>query len=231
MIDSSVRTFFFQWTRNPAEVGSIVPSSRLLAEAMAGQVDGLQDGIVVEIGAGTGTVSQALLDAGVQPKRLLIVEQNARLAEFLCRRFPGIRVACGDASRLVSIARRESLARVAAVVSGLPFLLIGERKRYAILKQAFDVMGGDGRFVQFTYGLLSPVPRPLMSRLGLKAQRTNHVWFNLPPASIWRFERIRPPSERRQSSPGPDRLTASRNIRAKESGVDGQRGAIPCCPG
>lgn len=193
MLDSSVRMFFFQWARNPIEVGSVVPSSGLLAEAMAGQIAGLRDGTVVELGAGTGTVTRALLESGIRPGRLLVVERNVRMAEFLCGRFPGIRVACGDASRLTAIVRRQGVGKVAAVISGLPFLLIGERKRYAILKQAFEVMEGDGRFVQFTYGLLSPVPRSLISRLGLDAKRMNHVWFNLPPASIWRFERARRP--------------------------------------
>jgi len=97
MLNPSVRTFLRQWVHHPGEMGAVIPSSSLLAEAMAKQLGGLGNGTVIELGAGTGTVTQALLGAGVRQDRLLIVERNPPMAAFLRQRFPGVRVIEGDA--------------------------------------------------------------------------------------------------------------------------------------
>jgi phosphatidylethanolamine/phosphatidyl-N-methylethanolamine N-methyltransferase len=192
VLDSAVRTFLRQWTRHPGQIGAVAPSGRLLAGAMAKELGRLGNGTVIELGAGTGTVTRALLAAGVHRDRLLIIERNPQMAEYLRRRFPGARVVEGDAFRLKDVVPEKERGRVAAIVSGLPLLLIREAKRYALLKQAFELLGDGRPFVQFTYGPLSPVPRPVLRRLHLSATRVDLVWRNLPPATVWRFHRLPP---------------------------------------
>lgn len=209
MLDPAVHTFLRQWARHPSQIGAVVPSGRLLARVMAGELGPLGNGTVIELGAGTGTVTRALLAAGVRRDRLLIVERNPQMAEYLRRRFPGARVIEGDAFRLKEVVPAEERNRVAAIVSGLPLLLIRDAKRYALLKQAFEFLGDGRPFVQFTYGPLSPVPRPVLKRLGLSATRVDLVWRNLPPATVWRFHRL----------PLPARHAAARTRRPRSSGA------------
>ena len=194
--------FLSRWLRNPLRMGSVVPSGRPLAEALARQIDGRTEGTVVELGAGTGIVTEALIDSGVRPERLLVMEYDNRMAEHLRRRLRGIRVVEGDASRLGEIAREASIARVAAVVSSLPFLFMNARQQCAILRSAFRLMANEGPFVQFTYGPFPPVSEPIVRRLKLGVSRADYVWLNLPPAAIWRYERIGEPDRRLQTAFG-----------------------------
>ena len=48
---------------------------------------------------------------------------------------------------------------IAAVVSSLPLLNQPPALRAKLIEDAFALMGPDGVFVQFTYGLASPIPR------------------------------------------------------------------------
>ena len=194
--------FLSRWFCNPLRTGAIMPSGRPLAEALARQIDGRTEGMVVELGAGTGIVTEAIIDSGVRPERMLVVEYDSRMAEHLRRRLRGIRVVEGNASRLGEIAREASITRVAAVVSSLPFLFMNVRQQCAILRSAFRLMANEGPFVQFTYGPVQPVSEPIVRRLKLGVSRADHVWLNLPPATIWRYERIGEPDQRLRTAFG-----------------------------
>ncbi len=73
------RKFLAAWVRAPLRMGAIIPSSKSLARAMAKQVDPDQPGMVIELGAGTGAITQALLDSGLAPSRMLVIERDPQL--------------------------------------------------------------------------------------------------------------------------------------------------------
>jgi phosphatidylethanolamine/phosphatidyl-N-methylethanolamine N-methyltransferase len=187
----SVRTFLRQWFRDPVKMASVTPSGRELTRLM---VDQLLDGRprVVEVGAGTGVFTRALLDRGVPSAQLLVVEINPELAEFLRRRFPGVAVACADARHLDVLAADHGLladGKLDAVVSGLGMLTMSSELRCDILRAAFAALGENGRFIQFTYGPKSPVRRRELEALGLRARRAGFALRNLPPATVYVYER------------------------------------------
>src|SRR6478672_11312051 len=117
--------FLKRWLRRPFAMGAVVPSGRLLAEAMAcrtvSEIQG-HDGHVIELGAGTGQVTKALLAAGIPGDRLALVERDPELAAFLRRHFRGPKIIEGDAARLPRLLAAHGVDRVAAVVSSLPLL-------------------------------------------------------------------------------------------------------------
>ena len=189
----SIRTFLRQWLRDPVKMASVTPSGRQLARLMVAQ---LPEGCsrVVEIGAGTGAFTRALLDHGVAPSQLLVVEINPDLANFLRARFPGVTVACADACHLDTLAEEHGLlaeGKLDAVVSGLGMLSMNSGLRIAILRAAFAALADDGRFVQFTYGPASPVRRRERDALGLRVKRAGSAMRNLPPASVYVYQRLR----------------------------------------
>ena len=189
----SIRTFLRQWLRDPVKMASVTPSGKQLANLMVAQ---LPPGAsrVVEIGAGTGVFTRALLDAGIAPAQLLVVEINPHLAEFLRERFPGVTVACADAMHLDTLVR-EQAARAGgkpdAIVSGLGMLSMSSELRCGILRAAFAALGERGRFIQFTYGPFSPVRRRERDMLGLRVQRAGFALRNLPPANVFVYQRLR----------------------------------------
>lgn len=184
--------FLKRWLRRPFAVGAVVPSGRLLAEAMArttfAEMKG-HEGHVIELGAGTGEVTKALLAAGIPADRLALVERDPELASFLRRHFAGPRIVEGDAARLPKILSEQGIGSVAAVVSSLPLLSLPADVVRGIVEGVFDALPRGGALVQFTYGPAQPVPRSLSQALRLVGTRGPRIWRNMPPAVVWTFRR------------------------------------------
>ena len=179
--------FMRAWFDNPATTGAVSPSGRFLARSMAARVDPQDEGLVVELGPGTGPVTQALIARGIAEERLVLVEYDADFCQLLAQRFPRAKVIQGDARHLSDTLADKIDAPVAAVVSSLPLLNLPDAQRLALLEEAFALMGGKGRFVQFTYGVISPMPRDPKdcASVAFTAQASAPVWLNLPPARVW----------------------------------------------
>ncbi|MGL5167670.1 MAG: class I SAM-dependent methyltransferase [Afipia sp.] len=182
--------FFWSWTSDPLRVAAIAPSGESLARVMTREI-GPSDGPVLELGAGTGVFTRALLAQGVRESDLTLVEYGSDFMRMLQMRFPQARVLWMDASQLGQY-KLFPEANVGAVVSGLPLLSMSPRKVMSILTGAFGTMRPTGAFYQFTYGPRCPVPRPILDRLGLKAARVGGTVRNLPPAAVYRITRRQP---------------------------------------
>lgn len=188
----SFLTFLRHWFRDPVKMASVTPSGRQLAHLMVAQLPPDCER-VVELGAGTGVFTRALLEAGIQPSRLLVVEINPGLTGFLRDRFPDVTVACADARHLDALADEQGLlagGKADAVVSGLGMLSMNSALRCEILRAAFAVLGDEGRFIQFTYGPFSPVRQREREVLGLRVRRGGFALRNLPPANVFVYQRI-----------------------------------------
>lgn len=183
--------FFRQWLKNPARMASVVPSGRHLARMMvAAMPDDARH--VIELGAGTGVITEALLRHGVAPTQLLAVEMNASLHDLLLRRFPQAHVLCADARHLGElVARCGSFATAGAdvVLSSLGLLAMPPQLQREILAAAFAVLRPGGVFVQYTYGPFSPLDQRVRDELGLRCTRFGRVWRNLPPARVFVYRR------------------------------------------
>jgi phosphatidylethanolamine/phosphatidyl-N-methylethanolamine N-methyltransferase len=177
--------FLRQWLKDPLKIGAIAPSSRELAAAMAHLVPPESTAPVVELGGGTGVITQALLDAGISAERLIVVERDDALHGLLARRFRDVRILLGDAADLRALLEPLGITQVGAVVSGLPLLAMRESVRDRIIESSFGLLAPGAPFIQFTYGLASPIPR----RLGIRGEVKRRILNNLPPASVWLYYR------------------------------------------
>jgi phosphatidylethanolamine/phosphatidyl-N-methylethanolamine N-methyltransferase len=184
--------FLKRWLRRPLAMGAVVPSGPLLAKALAltaaREIQG-REGHVIELGAGTGKVTKALLAAGIAPERLALVERDPELAAFLRRHFRGPRIIEGDAARLQRLLAGEGVSKVATVVSGLPLLSLPGDVVTGIVHGVFEALPRGAALVQFTYGPAPPVPKALRESLHLVGAHGRRIWRNVPPAVIWTFRR------------------------------------------
>ncbi|HLJ63366.1 MAG TPA: phosphoethanolamine methyltransferase, partial [Stellaceae bacterium] len=187
---SETAFFLSRWIKAPLRVGAVAPSSRYLGRTMAHEVDMKSALPVIELGGGTGSITQALLETGLAPEKLIVVERDARLHARLRERFPGPTILHGDAASLVALLRPLGITAASTVVSGLPLLSMPRWLRREIINQAFTLLGEDGALLQFTYSFASPVAA---RELKLEARLAARVWLNFPPAAIWRFRRHAPP--------------------------------------
>jgi phosphatidylethanolamine/phosphatidyl-N-methylethanolamine N-methyltransferase len=173
--------FIGSWIKKPLSMGAVTPSSKALARVMARYVDPDGNGPVIELGPGTGPVTEALVTCGVDPSRLVLVEFNPTFCGLLQQRFPDATVVHADAYRL-----RESLGSLtrheaAAVVSGLPLMTKPLRMRMRLLREALALLQPNAPFVQFTYAVVPPIPK----LAGIKVEASERIWRNMPPARVW----------------------------------------------
>jgi phosphatidylethanolamine/phosphatidyl-N-methylethanolamine N-methyltransferase len=178
--------FFRQWLRSPKSMGSIIPSSKYLARALAEEVTWRPGQYIVELGGGTGAITQGLIDRGIPRENLVVVELEPALFEHLRRRLPGSVVIQGDATKLDDILKRQGIEDVGAVISGLPMVGMPFEFQRAIIQQAFAVQKPGSFVLQYSYSPVSPVPE---KRLGIDAKIVRWVPLNVPPAFVWRYRR------------------------------------------
>jgi len=152
--------FIRSWFEKPLSTGAVMPSSKALARTMANYVDPLSKGPVIELGPGTGPVTEALVQRGVDPKRLVLVEFNPDFC-------------------LLGTSLREPAA---AMVSGLPLVTKPLRTRLRLISDAMGLLAPGAPFIQFTYAMVPPIPKELS---GIRAEPSDTIWLNLPPARVW----------------------------------------------
>jgi phosphatidylethanolamine/phosphatidyl-N-methylethanolamine N-methyltransferase len=184
-LDDEVR-FLRSWIEKPLHVGAVMPSGRVLARTMAQYVDAHSQGPVIELGPGTGAITNALIAHGIEQKRLVLVEYNPGFCALLRDRYPQATVVQGDAYAL-----RDSLwdvlsAPASAVVSGLPLVTRPMLTRLKLIRDAFAAMAPGSPFVQFTYSVAPPIPRSLP---GVSTEASERIWMNLPPARVWVYRK------------------------------------------
>lgn len=182
-----VGLFLRRWMANPLQMGSVVPSSPALGRRIAALVERSGDEVVVELGAGTGAITRALLAGGVPAERLVVVEIVPDMAQHLARAFPGVTVVQGDAFALPEALPAALKGRIGTAICGIPLVLlpIEQQRRFVAAVEA--VAPGRG-FLLYTYCITSPLP---YRALGLTAKREVWTPMNFPPASVWHYQPAR----------------------------------------
>jgi phosphatidylethanolamine/phosphatidyl-N-methylethanolamine N-methyltransferase len=186
---TSFFTFGSELLNNPRPVGSAVPSSRFLARRIAGFLPRSPKGYVVELGAGTGAITSALLDHGIPGGRVVAVERSATMVRLLQRRFPSVNVAFGDAAQLRSLLSSHFGANgceVSHIVSSLPLRSLPEDDVASIIAEIQHVLHKNGKLLQYTYDLRRMPHRALA---GFQRCHTTVVWANFPPARVDVFQK------------------------------------------
>jgi phosphatidylethanolamine/phosphatidyl-N-methylethanolamine N-methyltransferase len=169
----------------PKNVGAIAPSSPALAKAIAGQVDPKRPGPVLELGPGTGVVTEALIERGVAEDRLIAIEYDPEFAALVAKRFPRARVIRGDAFAFAELLDGTVDQPYSAIISGLPLLNFPVETRRKLIESALDRLQPGAPYIQFSYGTNPSIPAT--DRYTVK--RAALVWKNLPPARVWVYRK------------------------------------------
>lgn len=171
----------------PKNVGAIVPSSPALARAIAGGIDLNRTGPILELGPGTGVITQSILERGIAPERLTLIEYDTEMAAHLAHRFPRTHVVQGDAFDLErTLGGRHGDQLFSAIVSGLPLLNFPVTLRNSYMAGLIDRLEHGAPVIQFSYGTQAPVEAPP----GCAVSRAALVWANIPPARVWIYRKL-----------------------------------------
>ena len=181
-------TFMKRWCAHPFRLGSLVPSSKALARFIASEAlkELEPEDQVLELGAGTGRFTRALLEAGLSGNRLICMELDRKLAHYLTQQFPQARIVQGNAAFLENLIPTIFHKKVGVVISGLPMLSLPDVVQEKILHSCLALLRDRGKILQFTY---SPFSSINAQRFGMEKKRLRWVWGNLPPANVWCYTR------------------------------------------
>jgi phosphatidylethanolamine/phosphatidyl-N-methylethanolamine N-methyltransferase len=168
----------------PKSIGAIMPSSPQLAAAIARQIDPAL-GPVLEVGPGTGVISQAILDQGVRPENLTLLEYDEDLAAHVAARCPAVRVIQGDAFALDHTLGARHAQPFGAIVSCIPLLNHPVTRRKSYMDGLVRRLAPGAPLIQFSYGAHAPVVPPP----GFSVVRAALVWANIPPARVWVYRK------------------------------------------
>jgi phosphatidylethanolamine/phosphatidyl-N-methylethanolamine N-methyltransferase len=180
--------FMQEWLANPQGMGAVAPSSPKLAATMAQWLPTDPESFVLELGPGTGVVTEALLQRGLRQEKLVAIEQNSNMSRVLREKFPRAQIINGDAWKLDDLLRRrrEPVEKVGAVISSLPLLNFPHAEAERLAEKIRAVLVPGGKWVQFTYRIHRLRPRGTTS---FQFHATKVVWFNLPPARVSVFQK------------------------------------------
>ncbi|WP_372422372.1 class I SAM-dependent methyltransferase [Salinarimonas chemoclinalis] len=184
-LDDEAR-FLRSWIERPLVTGAVTPSGKLLARTMAAYVDAHAPGPVIELGPGTGPVTDALVDRGIEQERLVLVEFNPDFCRLLRHRFPRATVIQGDAYDIRTTVSELLAEPAVATISSLPLFTKPVEQRLALLRAAHDLSRPGAPFIQFTYAVVPPIPKHPSEYTATPSQR---IWLNLPPARVWVYRR------------------------------------------
>ena len=203
----NLKTFVAEAFTDFSTVAAISPSSRFLATAMLEPLVLAKSRVVLELGAGTGAITHALLDQLSPDATLLVFEINPRFFECLRRSISDPRVVLINSSveTLDAELRRRGLHRVDAVVSSLGLAFMPERQRHALFERLVPFLHAGSVFTQFQYIHGMQFQEGRLRRLDLRTLLHRYfasvqmriVWRNLPPAFVFACSSQTPEGKRR----------------------------------
>ncbi|MFZ0219995.1 MAG: rRNA adenine N-6-methyltransferase family protein [Candidatus Aquirickettsiella sp.] len=179
--------FLYEAVMHPCRVGALFPSSKRLAYSLTQQIAANPSGLVVELGAGTGAITAALINQKNLFRQLIVIERSAKLSNHLAQRFPKLNIIQGDARQLHQLINQSTSAPIQAIVSSLPLRTLSPSIVKKIGAEINHVLIKGGLYIQYTYSLWG---KPLCPSSQLKLIHQQWVWQNLPPARIdvFRYE-------------------------------------------
>ena len=184
--DSEIR-FIKNWIDQPRAVGAVLPTSASTARKMASLINEASDNPILELGPGTGAITQAILDRGIHPHNLLSVEYSKGFLPNLRKTFPEVRFYHGDAFNLDTVLPNLGDKKFDAVLSGLPLLNFPVESRVRLLEDLLDRLSPGRPVVQFSYGPKSPIPPNFTT---YTVEPLDWMMRNVPPARLWVYRRV-----------------------------------------
>jgi len=180
--------FLREWLVNPQRTGSVAPSSPQLGAAMARWLPRNPESFVLELGPGTGAVTDALLKHGLREDRLIAIEHNPTLAKLLQKKYPRARIIAGDAWEMDTLLAElpQPISAVGAVISSLPLLNFPKAQADALAEKIRAVLEPRGRLVQYSYHIVKDRSRGTDD---FRLLASKIVWWNFPPARVHVFQK------------------------------------------
>ncbi len=183
----SKRTFIKEFFDKKGMVGSVVPSSRFLTQMMMRQINFDDCKLIVELGPGTGVITDEIIKKLKPKTQLLVIELNDTFYNDLKNRIldPRFDIKKGCATDLSAFMNSLNLDKADYIISSLPLAVLPSNLRKRIVLDIKNNLNTDGKFIQFQYTLQSlRLFKKVFKKVAIK-----HCLLNVPPAFVYTCHR------------------------------------------
>ncbi len=192
-------SFWKSLSNDFGRVGAVMPSSRYLGRAMASVASRVSTSGVLEVGAGTGAITDHLLRVGeaandegaldydsIPASQLILVERCELMSDVLRKKYASActKVLCMDVQ---SVDVERLPFRPDLIVSSVPFFSLPPADRESIMRKYIELLPVGGHVLQYTYNLNVSFFKRFE---GLKLVSRRTVLRNVPPAQVLLLRRV-----------------------------------------
>lgn len=163
----------------PRTIGSVAPSSQALTESMLENVDWNEVKTIVELGAGTGVFTKAIIERAAPETHIFIFEIDDELRDKLEKETG--RAIHSNASHMREALTNEGIDKIDLIVSSIPYAVLPLKTTEAIMQALQECIGENGTFVAFQYSLqMKKTFQQIFTDV-----KTRFVALNIPPAFVY----------------------------------------------
>jgi phospholipid N-methyltransferase len=177
--------FLQKFLKHGITIASIWPSSKALSRATISEIDWDRVKLVVELGAGTGPITDQIARRVQSHTKLIAIERDADFVKILQKRFsshPNVEIVHSDVRHLDTILKERGIKHVDAFVSGLPTPTLPKpvRNRMLACVRRYLVDGG-------VFSNITEIPFWYMKyyRAVFKDVSFELVVRNMPPGGVY----------------------------------------------
>ncbi|PSK95452.1 phospholipid N-methyltransferase [Murinocardiopsis flavida] len=174
----------------PRRVGAVLPTSAWGGRALAQVVPASRPATVVELGPGTGSVSDVVHQRLAPGSTHIAIELDADMVRHLREAKPWLDVVHGDAADLRALLAEHDVGELDAVVSALPWTLMTGEQQSRVLAEVARALRPGAPFTTIVYNhgistLQGRLFRRRLERVFDEVLLTRTVWRNMPPARTY----------------------------------------------
>lgn len=170
--------------RSPQRLGAVAPTSSVVSDVIASYISGNSGLPVLELGPGTGPVTDAILRRGVPEKDIVAIEYDETFCDEWKIRYPAATIVQGDALNLDKTLSHLGDQTFDCIVSGIPMLNFSPAQQAGFLETAFKRIAPGRPIIQITYGFRSPIH---VNDSTVESASSRRILRNLPPAKVWTY--------------------------------------------
>ncbi|TXK86128.1 class I SAM-dependent methyltransferase [Paenibacillus sp. N3.4] len=175
-----IALFLSRFLRKPNQIGSVLPSSKFLAQKMIASVSWHQVDSMAELGAGTGAITQYIPKAVKKNTKVLLFEKDPYLRSLLEKRYSNF-YCYEDCCELQLGMQNEKIEQLDCILCGLPFFNFSQPIRDQLMAQIYKSLKPDGLFIAFQYS--QQMKKQLSQHFDI--EEILFVPMNVPPAFVY----------------------------------------------
>ncbi|WP_053998494.1 class I SAM-dependent methyltransferase [Ahrensia marina] len=172
--------------RSPQRLGAIAPTSAVVSDVIASHISSNSGLPVLELGPGTGPVTDAILRRGIAEKDIVAIEYDESFCNDWQARYPAATIIQGNALNLDQTLQHLGDQQFDCIVSGIPMLNFSQKDQAMFLETAFKRIAPGRPIIQITYGRRSPIS---VADSNIEMTASRRILRNLPPAKIWTYRK------------------------------------------